>query len=76
MIKYILIEDNPKELAQVETEDYTSDVWTDSYKDQFNGLTTLPNDIICGGATVTSTAYSTAVKCALEAYKLIVGGQE
>ena len=63
-------------LAQVETEDYASDVWTDSYDNQFNGITTLPEDIICGGATVTSTAYSTAVKCALEAYKLIAGGQE
>lgn len=61
-------------LAQKETADYAGDVFTNKYEDKYHGLTSLPEDIIHGYATVSSTAYSISVRCALKAYSLMNGG--
>ena len=63
-----------KAILQKETADYTSDVWTNQYEDQYHGITSLPNDLIHTYATVTSTTYSISVRCALKAYELMTGG--
>ena len=60
---------------QKETQSYTSNIWTDNYQDKFHGITSVPEEgIIQTNATVTSTAYSLAVKCALKTYSLMNGG--
>ena len=62
-------------LAQGESKPYTNNIWTDNYQDQFHGITSVPEEgYIQTNATVTSTAYSLAVKCAFEAHKLVDGG--
>lgn len=61
-------------IYQKETPSYTSNIWTDNYQDKFHGITSIPEEgIIQSNATVTSTAYSLAVKCAFETYKLMGG---
>ena len=60
---------------QKETPSYTSNVWKDDYQNQYHGITSVPEEgFIQTNATVTSTAYSLAVKCAFEANKLVDGG--
>ena len=63
-------------IQQKETEEYAEDVFTSKYEDQYHGLTSLPEDkeITYTYATVSSTAYSISVRCALKAYSLIDGG--
>lgn len=63
-----------KVMLQSETQDYTSGIWTDKYQDQYHGITTLPEYLIEASATVTSTTYSISVKCVLQAYSLMAGG--
>ena len=63
-------------LYQAETNDFAGGVWGNSYQDRYHGIDSITNDIILGGATVTSTTYSISVKCALEAYSLMAGGAE
>ena len=62
-------------IYQNETPKYTGNIWKDDYQDQYHGITSVPEEgFIQTNATVTSTAYSLAVKCALKTYSLMNGG--
>ncbi len=62
--------------ADNETPALSDKVHDAAYAEKYNGLTALDQNIIASGATVSSTAYSCAVRAALAAHAALEGGEE
>ncbi len=57
-----------------ETEKMMSGMYEQTYTGQFTGLTELDKSVVLSGATVSSTAYNMAVRCAFEAFASLQEG--